>query len=289
MRPSFVKIFTMRRILILGLLLFPFGTFAQEIVFPTPANWTPDGKVQIFNKENLFEHIDGAAEFYLSYGFESLSVAGWTNNGAELTIEVYDHADPLHAYGIYSMERSPKAEIKPVGLEGYGDATTFNFVAGKYYVKMSGMLLEKAAGFSLSDLAREFSKTLCAKPEYPKVIGLFPKENLEPNTFQYIPTEFMGMGFLGSAVRAKYSLEGAEITLFILERADRAEIEQMLLKYINYAEAKLKQPAEGDLIIKDPNNGTVMLRWKGNYLMGATGFADQKKVIPLLDQISKKL
>ena len=279
----------MIRFLFLGLLLLPFCTQAQEVVFPTPANWTSDGKVQNFNKENLYEHIDGAAEFYLSYGFESLSVAGFTNNGAELTIEVYDHADALHAYGIYSMERSPKAEIKPVGLEGYGDATTFNFVAGKYYVKMSGMLLEKAAGFSLENLAREFSKTLCAKPEYPKVIGLFPKENLVSNTCQYIPTEFMGLGFLGSAVRAKYSTDGAEVTLFILERADRTEVEQMVLKYITYAEAKIKKPAEGDLFIKDPNNGYVLLRWKGNYLIGASGFTDQKKVITLLDQISKKL
>ncbi len=279
----------MRRILFLGLLLIPFCTQAQEVVFPTPANWTSDGKVQNFNKENLYEHIDGAAEFYLSYGFESLSVAGFTNNGAELTIEVYDHADPLHAYGIYGMEKSPKAETKPVGLEGYGDATTFNFVAGKFYVKMSGMLLEKAAGFSLASLALEFSKTLCSKPEYPKVIGLFPKENLVPNTCQYIPTEFMGLGFLGSAVRAKYQADGTEVTLFILERADRAEVEQMVLKYITYAEAKIKKPAEGDLLIKDPNNGYVLLRWKGNYLIGASGFTDQKKVITLLDQISKKL
>lgn len=279
----------MKKILFLGLLLFSLVARSQEVVFPKLPEWKSDGKVQVFGKENLYERIDGASEFYLSYGFEQLQVASWSNNGVELTIEVYDHADPLHAYGIYSIERSQKADIKPVGLEGYGDATTFNFVAGKFYVKMSGMQLDKVPGFSLKTLAEEFAKSLCAKPEYPKIVGLFPKENQVPNTCQYIPTEFMGLGFLGSAIRAKYKLSGEEITLFIIERNDRNAVEQIVSKYAAFAEAKIKNVAEGDFLFKDQFNGPVCLRWKGNYLVGATGFTDKKKVTGLFDQVTQKL
>jgi len=279
----------MRKIFFVSLILFPLGIWAQGVVFPTLNGWESDGKVMVFNKDNLYEHIDGASEFYLSYGFESLHVASWKNDGSELTVEVYDHGDPLHAYGIYSIERSAKAETSPIGLEGYSDATTLNFVTGKFYVKINTTLIEKVAGFSLKSFATEFAKTLYPNPEYPKVIGLFPKENLQPNTCQYIPTEFMGLGFLGSAVRAKYSLNGVEVTLFIIERSDRAEVEKMVIKYISYADAKVKKVAEGDFLLKDPFNGTVCLRWKGNYLLGASGFSNQKMVTPLLDQISGKL
>ncbi len=279
----------MKKIFFLSLLLFSCCAWSQEVFFPKLTGWESDGKPQIFNKENLYERIDGASEFYLSYGFETLQVASWKNSGAELTIEVYDHQDPLHAYGIYSAEKSPKAEIKPVGLEGYGDGTIFNFVSGKYYVKINGLQLEKVPGFSLKTLAAEFSKTLCAEPEYPKVIRLFPKENQVPNSCQFIPTEFMGLSFLGSAVRAKYSLSGEEITLFILERDGRSAVEQIILKYASYSEAKMKKAEEGDFLFKDPFNGTVFLRWKGNCLIGASGFSTQKKVKVLLDQISSKL
>jgi hypothetical protein len=279
----------MRNALIISLLLISFCVRSQEVVFPKILGWNTDGKVQRFNKENLYEHIDGASEFYLSYGFEMLQVASWSNNGAELTIEVYDHADALHGYGIYSIERSARAVTFPVGLEGYGDASTFNFVAGKYYVKMNGTQLEKVPGFSLKAIAEEFSGTLCAKPEYPKTVGMFPKENQIPNTCQYIPTEFMGLGFVGSALRAKYSFNGEEVMVFIVERVDRAAIEQIITKYVSYADAKIKKPAEGDFLLKDPFNGTVFLRWKGNFLIGATGFTDKKKVSPLLDQITQKL
>jgi hypothetical protein len=279
----------MRKTFLLGLLLISFLSRSQEVKFPELSGWKTDGKTRIFNKENLFEHINGAAEFYLSYGFESLKVASWSNNGAELTAEVYDHGDPLHAYGIYSIEKSAKAIITPVGLEGYGDGATFNFVAGKFYVKMNSMQLEKVSGFMLRSFAEEFARILCEKPEYPKIIGLFPRENLVANSCQYIPTEFMGLGFLGSAVRARYTVDGKEVTVFILERADRTEVEKMVLKYISYAEAKVKKPGEGDFLMKDPFNGPVFLRWKGNYLLGASGFSDQKKLLPILMEITQKL
>ncbi len=279
----------MKKILFVGLLVFSYCAWSQEVKFPELSDWKADGKPLKFNKENLYEHIDGASEFYLSYGFESLQVASWSDNGVELTIEVYDHGDPLHAFGIYSIEKSAKAVTFPIGLEGYGDATTFNFVAGKFYVKMSGMQLEKAPGFSLKSLADEFSQTLCAKPEYPKIVGMFPKQNLIPNTCQYIPTEFMGLGFMGSAVRAKYSLSGEEITLFIVERGDKSEVEQIIAKYASYAEAKIKKPAEGDFLFKDPFNGSVFLRWKGNYLIGSSGFSNKKIVLTMVDELSGKL
>jgi len=279
----------MKKLLFLLLLCLPFCSWSQEVVFPDLPAWKSEGKPQVFNKDNLYEHIDGAAEFYLSYGFETLQVASWNYNGAELTIEVYDHADPLHAYGIYGIEKSANAETLPVGLEGYGDAATFNFVAGRYYVKMSAMQPEKVPDFSLKKSAEAFALSLCAKPEYPKLVGIFPKENSIPNSCQFIPSEFMGLGFLGSAIREKFKLSGEEITLFVIEKSDRSEVEQMVLKYISYTGVKAKKPAEGDLILKDPNNGTVFLRWKGNYLLGATGFTDQKTVVPLLDQIAKKL
>jgi hypothetical protein len=279
----------MKKYLFVGLVLLSLGGWSQEVVFPQLPGWKSDGAPLKFNKENLYERIDGAAEFYLSYGFELLQVGGWSNNGVELTIEVYDHGDALHAYGIYSIEKSSKAETSPVGLEGYGDATTFNFVSGKFYVKMSGMQLEKVAGFSLKAVAEAFARTLCDKPEYPRVVALFPKTNQLPNTCQYIPTEFMGLGFLGSAVKAKYSLNGEEITLFVLERSGRGDIEQIVQKYASYAEAKIKKLEEGDYVFKDPFNGTVCLRWKGNFLIGASGYSDKKKVTQLFDSVSGKL
>ena len=55
----------MRKI-ILFLLLLPFTVFAQEVNYPAVDGWARSGKTLFFNSVNLYEHIDGASEFYLS-------------------------------------------------------------------------------------------------------------------------------------------------------------------------------------------------------------------------------
>lgn len=257
---------------------------AAPITFPQIEGWKRVGETLSFNTDNLYEHINGASEFYLSYSFTALEVASWENSGSELTIEVYTHSDPLNAYGIFSAERSEKAEIKPVGLEGYGDKTSFNFVTGVYYVKIYGTRIE-ATTLDLEKLAANFASTLCAAPVYPGVISLFPKEGLVKNSFQFIPGEFMGLGFMGSAAKAKYLCEGENLTLFIIERGSFSGVEALLKRYFSYCGTNEKGMKEGDIILKDPFNGTVHLWWNGKYLVGVTGGVNKKAIFNLIHSV----
>ncbi len=279
----------MKKFLIGVLLLFPFLSNAQEIRFPDVTGWEKTGKTLSFNSDNLFEHIDGAAEFYFGYGFQALQVARWEKGGSELTIEVYDHGDPLRAYGIYSMERPESAQTKPIGLEGYYDETILNFVTGKYYVKMNSYQVENAGVSLLSDIATKFAATLCEKPVAPKVIGAFPTEKLMPNSIQFIPGEFMGLGFLGAATRAKYSLPEGETTLFVIEKESKEAAGAVVAKYFEFTEEKAENLAEGDFKLNDPFNGPILLHWNGKFLVGAAGKADQKTVSPLFAKIVEGL
>ncbi len=259
----------MKKLLIGIILLFPLISFSQEIRFPEVAGWVKTGKTLSFNSDNLFEHIDGAAEFYFSYGFQALQVARWEKGESELTIEVYDQGDPLRAYGIYSMERPEGAETKAIGLEGYYDDTILNFVTGKYYVKMNSYQVPNAGASLLSDIAVRFASVLCEKPLFPKVVSAFPDENRVKNSVQYIPGEFMGLGFLGAATRAKYSLPEGETTFFVIEKESKEAAGAIVAKYFEFTEEKAQKMGEGDFTLNDPFNGTVQLRWKDKYLVGA--------------------
>jgi hypothetical protein len=274
----------MRKI-ILFLLLLPFTVFAQEVNYPAVDGWARSGKTLFFNSENLYEHIDGASEFYLSYGFQSLQVARWEKSGSELTIEVYDHGTPVNAYGIYSMERPESAQTKAIGLEGYYDNTVLNFVTGKYYVKMNSYHVENAGAALLERIALKLGVTLCASPQYPKVVAIFPKENLIANSVQCISSEFMGLGFLGAATRSKYQFPAGAETVFIIEKGNGDEAGAVVKKYFEFTEEKMEKLEEGDFAVNDPFNGKVLLRWSGKYLIGATPGNDKLEVAKLFDQI----
>ncbi|PWE01472.1 hypothetical protein DDZ16_01995 [Marinilabilia rubra] len=254
-------------------LLTAFCFMAKAASFDPPQipGWLQDGDVEVFDKDNLFNHINGASEFYFSYNFQKLWVTRYKKDEAEMTLEVYDHGDIVHAYGIYSMERPPEADVKDIGAQGYYEESILNFVAGRYYVKMNAYREPNAALGVLMSTARMVSERMADDPSLPEIVRAMPGDQLVPNSRQFVSNTFMGLEFLGSAYRAKYSNDDGELTLFVMERDSKSDIENLLLKYHEFAQTDVSVLSEGDYVIEDPFNGTIHLSWIGNYIIGFSG------------------
>ncbi|MDH7568093.1 MAG: hypothetical protein QHJ73_00730 [Armatimonadota bacterium] len=124
----------------------PAGAPAAQVpslgVFPASfgePGWTPNGRVERFNPDNLYEKIDGKAEFYLKFGaasLQTLSYADQRTPGRFLDAFVYDMGDARNAFGIFANERPKSAQTASLGDQGYtADGSTF-FTRGKYYVQV---------------------------------------------------------------------------------------------------------------------------------------------------------
>lgn len=250
---------------------FCFFTKAASFDPPQIPGWFQEGNVEVFEKDNLFNHINGAAEFYFSYNFQKLWVTRYKKDDAELTLEVYNQGDNVHAYGIYSMERPPEADVKDIGAQGYYEESILNFVVGPYYVKMNAYREPDAALGVLLSTARMVSDMLADDPSLPEIIKAMPTDQLVPNSRQFVSNTFMGLEFLGSAYRAKYSNSDGKLTLFVMERDSKADIESLLIKYHEFAQIDVSVLSGGSYVIEDPFNGTVHLRWVGNYIIGFSG------------------
>ena len=77
------------------------GVDAGTIAFPELDGWSQPDTPQLYSPENLYEFIDGAADLYLSYEFQEVSVADYRGAGkAAVTVEIYRHSTPTQAFGI---------------------------------------------------------------------------------------------------------------------------------------------------------------------------------------------
>ena len=95
--------------------------------------WRKDGERLIYLPENLWEHINGAAEGFLVYEFEKVVVQDYLSiNDTGLKVEIYKHASPLMAFGIYSQFRGPGLTYVDVGTEGFGDEYSLQFFQGSF-------------------------------------------------------------------------------------------------------------------------------------------------------------
>ena len=119
-----------------------------------------------YDRDTLYEYIDGAAEGYLTRGFERCLVATYTfDTGAhaalDISAEVYRFSAPGGAREQMVTERPTTALAIPGVAGAYGDATTLVAVRSRDYLKLTA-LAEGAtlppAGQALAAVAAAWSK-----------------------------------------------------------------------------------------------------------------------------------
>ena len=108
----------------------------QKISLPSEAGgWKWDGKEMDYDSKSLFKYIDGAAELYLAYGFQSLTVRRFEkSNQPPVIVERYEMASSEDAYGVFSFEHQDEAVGIGQGSEFGGGL--LRFWKGRYFVSV---------------------------------------------------------------------------------------------------------------------------------------------------------
>jgi hypothetical protein len=175
-----------------------------DILSGAAATGTKPSGNPAFYTNNLWEYIDGGAEAFHNFDFDVLAHQVFEIGAAEVTADIYDMAESLNAFGIYSSERSSDYRFLPIGTQGYGDAFSLNFFQGPYYVKLSVY----QEGTSDSTLLPKFADALAGNMgtagKFPALFGCFPESDAVPNSEKYVKKAPLGHAFLGAAYGMTY-------------------------------------------------------------------------------------
>jgi hypothetical protein len=243
-------------------------------LLPQVAGWRNAEEPKRYGPDTLFEYIDGAAEAFLNYDFLELGLGQYKkpSGTATLTVEIYDMGAPLNAFGIYSTERYPESKFLPIGVQGYLEEGTLNFLAGRYYVKM----MAYEAGPETEAALRAFAGAILAKignpGGFPPVLAAFPKAGLVANSEKYVLKNFLGLEFLKNGAFASYKLPGGNPDAFAVEAASDAEAASLLEKFSGAAAAKGASVEKRGALLhwKDPYLDEIFAGRAGRYLYGVT-------------------
>jgi hypothetical protein len=245
---------------------------ADDASLPKVDGWTQAGESRTFGRDNLYEYVDGAAELFLSLNFKELRVADYTNGrGGTMTVEVYRHASPLDAFGIYSQECPREGDYLRVGAEGYLALPYLNLLMGDAYVKLSADGLGERTAETLRAFADAAAQRLGGEARLPAAVALFPQDGKQPHSVRFAARDFLGYDFLRSGFTAEYAVEGRRFQLFVVEAGNAAEAQEMLRRYLDRAGQPTDSLREGSFIVADKYNGEVALAWKGRRLGGVVG------------------
>mgnify|MGYP000894044731 CR=1 FL=1 len=235
---------------------------------PSLENWVMTPEVEMFNEETLFERINGAAENFLLFDFREMLAVEYKKGDTYISMQVYVHASPLMAFGVYAAERSPELSYIPVGTEGYQEGTVLNFLTRNVYVKIESPFDSPEMQKDIRTLAERFARNLGEPGTLPGLLACFPEQNKLAHSEKYITSGFLGHSFLNQVVSCIYQKGDKQSTLFLMDAGTADKAKEILTKYAQLAEQSPSDIQEGLLTIRDPYNGAVELFWNGKIITG---------------------
>lgn len=250
--------------------------------------WDLPKETEVFNPDNLFDRINGAAPLYIENNFKEMTSLEYKKGDDYITIQAYRHATPEDAFGMYASERSGELTYFPIGGEAQGDKKNLYFFAGSFYVKMWSN--SDAVQETLQAVGKALSTRIDPTASYPVIVKCFPEKGKISHTEAYITKGYIGHEFLRSVYTAKYEQDGRIFQLFVLDAGSEDGVKSVLSDYFSFT----GQPSsfEGTALqIKDKYNGDLPVIRKDRYLVGA--YSEDGKAVPdaelLLKALVKKL
>jgi hypothetical protein len=252
--------------------------FAKLITFSDNeiANWKLSSPVKIYDKNTIFDYIDGAAELYFAYNYTKVASAEYKNGQTSIIIDVYDMTTPENAFGIYSLNRYQEANYVSIGNEGILTGTNLDFWKGNYYCKVYSFDQSEKYQKDVTDFGNRLSSRITDTGEEPAVIKKLHPNGLIPKTARFF-TKKLGLdnihfvsednlfgldGETKGAV-AEYKLNENKFSAFIIEYTSLQKADLAFETYTKY----LTEKAKAVPIEAIPDGKAKMFELEGKYTL----------------------
>jgi hypothetical protein len=149
--------------------------------------WVRQDSADTYDRETIFDYINGAGEVYRSYAFHDVIVVRYAKTGGpEMTVELFDMGNTDDAYGVFSYARESEEAGIGGGFERKGSVLCF--WQSQYYVCVASGELGVDAADDLEEIARGISQQMPAGSERPSLVSMLPAEGLIPISDRFFHT-----------------------------------------------------------------------------------------------------
>ena len=199
-------------------------------VFDLPADgeipgWTRVTDPEHYEADNLWEYINGQADFFIDYGFVRVDTAEYRSNqeSGSVVLEVYQMGRPQEAFGIFAAERTRDDRPLEIGAQAYLGANVLGFWQAERYVKLTSFDEGPEVERWLTSLAEEISSRIPGRGRELETLLLFPENGRIEASERFIPKNFLGQQYLMDAYRVDYTRDNQELQLFLVETGSSEE------------------------------------------------------------------
>ena len=254
---------------------------AAATIMPVPScaeGWTLDGNVTFFDKDTLFDRINGESELYFPYGFEMLAYARYENKqnpAIAVDADVYKMGSLLDAFGMFANYRRKDDADIAIGAQGTISSSQVFFYQDRYFVRLQATGTTSINKDVFLACAGAISRNLPRSAGRPRELDALDVPGVLTKSERYVAQSLLGYDFFRRGLIADALLMNEQVQVFVVIERSR----ETALKTFDQYRVSLKSSgstarvSEGNGRISleaiDPLYGKVYVEQTGCYVIGA--------------------
>jgi hypothetical protein len=137
--------------------------------------WKADGADQVFDRETIFNYIDGAGEVYRAFNMRLLVSRRFNKAGqADVVIDLFDMGSSADAFGVFAHDLD--GESWNIGQESLYKGGLLQFWRGRYFVSIFAESGNPETAAVLAEMGKAVAAVTGPDGTKPDLVGLLPAE-----------------------------------------------------------------------------------------------------------------
>jgi hypothetical protein len=260
--------------------------------------WTMDGKVTLFDKNTLFDRINGESELYFPYGFEKLAYARYENKQdpkIAVDADVYKMGSLLDAFGMFANYRRKDDADIAIGAQGTISSSQVFFYQDRYFVRLQVTGATSISPEVFRACARAVSQNLPGSAGRPKELDSFAIPAIVKKSERYVAQSLLGYDFFRRGLIADALLNNEQVQVFIVTGQSGDIARKTFDQYHSYLKTSgsdvrltdLKGRASMEAI--DPLYGKALVELAGRFIIGVVRIKDVPAAKRLVEQLRTRM
>ncbi|MBF0152190.1 MAG: hypothetical protein HQL64_00380 [Magnetococcales bacterium] len=234
------------------------------------------GPVREYTRENLYEYINGHADFFIGAGFRHLTVSEYGPPGARqptLVVDGYDMGKPLQAFGVLTDQKGSQAQAVNVGDMAFAADRTLAFIKGPFYVRLAAF--DNAT--PLLPLASQLAEKMRSGAAHATSLTFAFPDLGQVGETRFVKESYRGMLFLNNVVERLFTGEKGETrTAFLIVGTpeEMTALEKAILDFLRGEGIQFHPEVQGEsriVRVTDPYEGNWLFAVGRHRLLGVFG------------------
>jgi hypothetical protein len=268
----------------------------------TVKGWIKFEALEIYNRKNLFDYINGGAELYLAYDFQQLVVQRYlpelkdSLKEKSITVEIWQMDSSADAYGIFSFDQ--EGEKVKIGQRGIYSDRLLRFWKDKFFVRILG--LDDNLEEIILKLGSKINKRIKKEGKLPQLVSKIPSDSLVPGSVHFFHKQIILKNLYFFSDQNLLNLDSETDCILADFRLGKDRLKLLLIQYPDTTKAKSAQAGLERLYSKNKSSadgrifGTeekklLGMDLEGNYLIVVFEGKDRKNILWLLNSTKSSL